>query len=101
MRSSAIANHDAQRMHAIEVPAASWPDVLAEIKPSLVVMDIEGGELDLLDSPHLNGSVERMLIELHPHRYGDAAAERMGTNLKRSGFTVLERNGRVLALMRE
>ena len=55
-----------------EVPAHRAADLLEEARPTLVVADIEGAELDLLPVLAEAPSVRRIVVELHPNLYGEA-----------------------------
>lgn len=59
-------------------------DVLAEYKPNMLVMDVEGSESDLLRQP-LPG-VEKVLVEIHPHKTSNKALRDMTANLLEQGF---------------
>jgi len=49
---------------SVEVEVLGFDDLIAEIRPQVVVMDIEGGEYDLFTIPDL-GTVERVVVEVH------------------------------------
>ncbi|MGB7756990.1 MAG: FkbM family methyltransferase [Salinisphaera sp.] len=69
----------------VSVPVLHWQSELARLEPSYLVMDIEGGEVDLLE--HFRGaSVERMLIEFHPRKTGQAGVDRVLERLAAQGF---------------
>ncbi len=70
----------------ITVPTVSLQRVLAEIQPTFLVVDIEGGELELLDKDVDLSSVERICIEVHPAIIGDEQAGRLIENLIQRGF---------------
>lgn len=70
---------------AIEVAALSWAHTLTEVQPSYLVMDIEGGEIELLrelDCEH----VRRMLIEFHPRKTGTGSVVAVFEHLRDLGF---------------
>lgn len=84
----------------VSVPTVRLHDVIAEVAPDVLVMDIEGAEIDILEADGL-GSVRRMVVELHPDRYGSSGTNRAFAALKRHGFgSVAERRGNVFALER-
>ncbi|WP_348760960.1 FkbM family methyltransferase [uncultured Salinisphaera sp.] len=69
----------------VQVPAMSWAETLSELRPSYLVMDIEGGEIELLsclDADH----VRRMLIEFHPRKTGTESVAGVFEHLHRLGF---------------
>ncbi len=55
--------------YTIEVPNVSFADELATYQPTLIVCDIEGGELDLFQDACLHG-VRRIYMEVHQEVIG-------------------------------
>jgi FkbM family methyltransferase len=53
----------------VMVPMVSFQEALERIRPSLIVCDIEGGELGLFDGIRLDG-VRKILMELHQNVIG-------------------------------
>jgi hypothetical protein len=60
---------------------------------SLLVMDIEGAELELLSRAELPG-VERIFCELHDHLYGLDGIQEITTQLARKGWAYDPRGSR-------
>ncbi|MXQ08206.1 FkbM family methyltransferase [Alphaproteobacteria bacterium GH1-50] len=54
---------------AVSVPCFGLDDLIAEVKPSVIISDIEGGELGLFNHSSLEG-VRTVIIETHPRLYG-------------------------------
>ena len=54
---------------SVEVCQSSLARRLAEWRPSIICIDVEGAELDLL-SPGLPDFVERLVVEVHEPVYG-------------------------------
>jgi FkbM family methyltransferase len=69
----------------ITVPARSFEDARAAIRPTLLIIDIEGGELELVGHAGFDG-VEHVLIELHPDVIGEAGCETVVTALAQAGL---------------
>ncbi|MCK0168725.1 FkbM family methyltransferase [Jannaschia sp. S6380] len=69
----------------IEVPVLRLPDLLAEYRPAVVIMDIEGAEADLFDAPWPD-HVQAVLMELHPKRYPDTVIGRIFDTMSESGL---------------
>ncbi len=71
------------------VPATVESDalesVLGEWRPSVLVMDIEGAEIDVLCASPLAG-IRAIMVELHPHITGEAAVGRLRDHLGKVGF---------------
>jgi FkbM family methyltransferase len=83
-----------------DVPATAWSEVVSEVGPAGLVMDIEGGELDFLTTADLS-PIQRMVVELHPDIYGVPGMARIYGALDRHGFALTNLSaGPVLALER-
>jgi hypothetical protein len=61
-------------------------EVLTELVPNVLLVDIEGGELDLLEGAETLGSLDRIALELHPEIYGGAGVLKVFQALCRLGF---------------
>lgn len=66
---------------------------------NVLVVDIEGGEVDLLPSADLT-SVRELIIELHPHIVGDDSISSLITSLVKAGFKEKSRIGKNIHLSR-
>ena len=73
-------------MNQIEVPVVKLHELLAELVPNVLIVDIEGGELDLFEGAETLGSVDRIALELHPQIYGSAGVLSVFRALCRLGF---------------
>lgn len=71
----------------VTVDAVAFADVLERHQPDVLIMDIEGGEFDLLTGsiPH---AVKHILVELHPHIIGGDKVATIKSALAESGFSV-------------
>lgn len=49
----------------VDVPCASFAEVLDKEKPTFLLVDIEGGEVELFDIVETLGTVRHVLIEIH------------------------------------
>lgn len=81
--SSTIKRHP--KAKPINVPMKRFNDELARIRPSFLVLDIEGGEQDFIRYAQLDG-VQKVCIELHPHVIGPVAVTEVEGFFKRQGF---------------
>ncbi len=72
----------------VEVPALRFGELVRRVQPSVVVMDIEGGELDIcqVDWP---GCVRLLIMEIHTGRYPPRAVKALFDGLSRNGFTYM------------
>lgn len=85
------------------VPAASLIDVLKSIRPTFLVIDIEGGETDLADPRVDLSGVRKICVEVHPHIIGDDRVSDLVRCLIARGFhwRLAESRGAVLYFDRE
>lgn len=67
------------------IPADALDAVLAEWKPTALVMDAEGAEVDILGQSQLPG-LSKMILELHPHIVGEAPIQKLKDHFARLGF---------------
>jgi len=57
----------------VRVPQHAVGGVIARVNPTCLVIDIEGGEVELLPAIDLRG-VRKLILELHPQRIGETRA---------------------------
>lgn len=69
----------------IKVPTVSWSAVKAAFRPTILLMDIEGAELDFLAHADLSG-LRAVILEFHPNHYGQDGVVRCRRRLRRQGF---------------
>jgi FkbM family methyltransferase len=69
----------------VSVPCLPWDQIRQEFQPTVLVMDIEGHELDLLPAINLEG-VNKVLVELHPWCTDNAEINAMCKCLFDQGF---------------
>ena len=62
-------------------------DVLTEFRPTYIILDIEGGEIDLFKDLSLAG-VRKICIEIHPAVSGKAAVGELFASFGRQGFAI-------------
>ena len=82
--SSTTVDHG-QSAEKVTVRQRPIADVLTRLRPSYLIMDIEGGEVDLIPSMDLS-SVDRILIEVHPHKTGPVTVSAMIASVLARGF---------------
>lgn len=70
---------------ASPVKCDSLAQVVEAFRPTVIVCDIEGAEVDVLPSADLTG-VERMVVELHPKIVGEERNERLISDLAAQGL---------------
>jgi hypothetical protein len=62
---------------------------VAQFRPDVLVMDIEGGELQLLENAALK-SLRAIVLEFHPKHYGKQGVTRCQDILCAAGFAPLQ-----------
>lgn len=67
--SSMIRPQDADAVHEVRVPASRLSDLIARVKPTVIVCDIEGGEETQFCGVDMTG-VRAVSMELHTRIYG-------------------------------
>ncbi len=71
--------------HTVIVRSERFEDVIAMHHPDVLIMDVEGGEYELLLNTDV-GAVRHILVELHPHIIGDQKIEEIKASLRTNGF---------------
>ncbi|WP_341862796.1 FkbM family methyltransferase [Gymnodinialimonas sp. 57CJ19] len=69
----------------ITVESDAMADVMERVAPDVIVMDVEGAEVDLLSSADLS-DVHSMIVEVHPHIVGAEKIAAMETALAEKGL---------------
>ncbi len=77
----------------VDVPALRFCDLIAQHRPTVLSVDIEGGEAALFDGP-LPTHIRLVVMELHPQVYGGAGIKRIFDGLSASGLTYQPRASR-------
>ena len=87
--------------NVVEVPALRLTDLLEEVQPTVVVMDVEGAELELCDR-NWPACVRLLIMEIHTRQYGPTKVKAMFDALSRAGFTYMPwgTRGEVVTLQR-
>ncbi|MFC3614102.1 FkbM family methyltransferase [Lutimaribacter marinistellae] len=82
---SSLIKSERRPTEEVEVTTVSFQDVCAAIKPTVLVMDIEGGELDLLEHADLS-PFRAIVLEYHPEAYEVAGMRRCKNIIRDAGF---------------
>ncbi|MGH6858722.1 MAG: FkbM family methyltransferase [Phyllobacterium sp.] len=82
---SSLLEHQGPYLDTIVVRSANIDNVIGHAGIDLVVMDIEGAELDLLTGAELPG-VERVFLEFHDHLYGLQGIRELTSAMAGKGF---------------
>ncbi len=70
---------------SVKVPAVKISTLFQEHKPTVVIMDIEGGEEGLFDTLWPE-HIRLLVIELHPNLYPDRVIKQVFDQMSASGF---------------
>jgi len=82
---------------ATNVPSDALNEVIERFRPTALVLDIEGAEVDLLTHADLSG-IEKIIMEVHPKVVGTQATRKLLDHLEAVGFAVIAdgNNGEVV-----
>jgi FkbM family methyltransferase len=86
----------------VDVVTHDFDQVLIDLKPTVIVCDIEGGELDLFAGADLTG-VKYVIMEIHPRVYGAAGVKQIFDAMSAKGFGYspkISRGGTVITFER-
>ena len=83
---SSLIDAEGKATTRVDVPTADYAKIHADFKPDVLLMDIEGGELDFLRHASLDG-VRAIVIEFHPNAYGREGIQECKSILQAAGFT--------------
>ncbi|TNJ47707.1 FkbM family methyltransferase [Phaeobacter sp. B1627] len=87
---SSVLNEGGRPSRVVQVPTADLAEVIDGFQPTVLVMDIEGGELALLDAMDLS-SFRAIVMEFHPDAYEVAGMRRCKAILRKAGFAKVEK----------
>ncbi|APE43858.1 hypothetical protein BOO69_10860 [Sulfitobacter alexandrii] len=82
---SSLIDTDKRATTRVEVPTARYDEVHRDFAPTVLLMDIEGGELEFLRHASLEG-IRAIVIEFHPAAYGKEGMRECKSVLERAGF---------------
>ncbi len=86
---SSLLAPEGKPVRPVEVATADFAEVVAAFRPDVLVMDIEGGELELLRHADLAG-LHAVVLEFHPRVYGKDGMQSCKAVLRRAGFRKCE-----------
>lgn len=69
----------------VDVPALAVSDLIAQHRPTVVMMDVEGAEAGMFEAPWPD-HVRVLVMELHPARYPDTTIKRIFDCMSASGM---------------
>lgn len=71
----------------INIPSDDIQTVINTFRPNVLVLDIEGAEVATLKRAPL-ASIDKIIMEIHPHLVGDAALSGLYQHLYQAGFVM-------------
>lgn len=77
----------AETQAVVTVESDALEAALAEVAPDVLVMDVEGAEVDLLATGDL-APIRAAVLEMHPHIVGEARIDALLASLAERGFAV-------------
>ena len=83
-----------------EVPVKPLNDEIARIQPTVLIMDVQGSEGELLSFANLS-TVSKLLVEVHPDMLGLSNANALRRNLRTQGFEEVDRSGQSFLYIRK
>ena len=86
---SSLIDEAGRARKTVPVPTADFAEVCAALSPTVLVMDIEGGELELLRHADLTG-FRAIVLEFHPKAYGVGGMKECKNILRKAGFARIE-----------
>lgn len=72
---------------SVKVPSFSINPVIRNLGPTFLIMDVEGGERDLIPVIDFSG-IRKMIVELHPGRIGEDGINLVRRRITEAGFSV-------------
>jgi FkbM family methyltransferase len=82
---SSLASVEGDEAEPVSVDMHNTKTVLGDVKPSVIICDIEGGEADLLDGITLK-EVRQVVIKLHPNHIAHAGVRRVFEAMHNTGM---------------
>lgn len=73
--------------YLVEVPVKVFDQEVQKISPTLLIVDIEGGEYELFESVNFH-TIKKIVIEMHPHIIGKEKHASTLSKFKDAGFVV-------------
>ncbi len=98
---SSIADENTNPDRIVEVPALRLSELLEEYRPTVVSMDVEGGELELCQQPWPD-CVRLVVMEIHSKVYGASGIKAIMDGMSASNMTLMPwgTRGEVVVLQR-
>ena len=69
----------------VSIPTINVNEEINRVSPTFMIVDIEGGEIDLIDKIDF-ATVKKLILEVHPHVIGDKNTSKVIAQLISKGF---------------
>ena len=86
-----------ENSHPVSVPSRNITNVITSFQPTVVVMDAEGAEIELLPNC-AHPDIRAMLVELHPHIVGEAEIQSLVSVMDEKGYFIEKRRGEKIVM---
>lgn len=83
----------------ITVESIAFDDILAQLHPDVIIMDVEGAEIDLLAGA-LTADLHHLIVEMHPHIVGQQKIDSLWKHLEEEGFKLEARDRKTVYFKR-
>lgn len=81
--------HSAPQAREVQVPVVPFPEIVETFRPTALIMDIEGAELEFLPKADLS-SLRVIVVELHRNLFGRPGMKACREALRAQGFARLD-----------
>lgn len=86
---SSLIDPGTRKTSQVDIPTVSYEELRESFRPTVLIIDIEGGELDFLKHANLDG-IRAVVIEFHPDVYGIEGVRECKQALTGAGFTKMK-----------
>lgn len=86
------ARRQQQHNSELSVPVEPFNDVVQTINPTVLIVDIEGGEVDLFRYADIS-MVNKLMVEFHPNVTTESERQAMLARIRESGFELKRKDG--------
>ena len=69
----------------ITVPSVAINTLIADHRPNVLILDIEGAEVEVLGAADLS-AIRAVIVEMHPHIVGPQTIDHLGADLEAAGL---------------
>lgn len=98
---SALEGHESGAAEKVTVPAVKLSELLEPFQPTIVIMDVEGAEVEFCEQDW-PASVRLLILEIHTGKYPPRTVKRIFDGFSARGFTIMPwgTRGEVITLQR-